>query len=147
DETVATEGGRYVLRLRTVSGAARFRLTLDAVTALPRTLEPSGRDDLSITFDDYRPSPAGRIPHRITMRQAWLVDRLQVSSIDTPTGDGGSAINVKEPDDVRWGPLTAAVAARFTRGKLPLVRPRIDGRDVGWFVIDTGAGATASMRK
>jgi len=145
DETVTAESGRLVLGLRAASGALRFRLAVDAATALPRTLELAGRDDLSITFDDFRPTPAGRVPHRITMRQAWLVDTLEVSSIETVAGDvcgpTDAVLARGVPDDVRWGPVDAPIDTRFTRNHLPLVRPRIDGRKVGWFLVDTGAGA------
>lgn len=148
----AAGGGGVVLGLRAgARGARRYRLTLDGRTYLPRRLEQVGRDDTALELEDFRPGGFGRIPYVARSRQAWLVDTLRVEAVERVVegaAEGAAepssyALNVRAPDDLDFAEGAAPPAWRRTRGKLPLVRARVDELDAGWFALDTGAGALA----
>jgi len=143
EDTVSSHGSRIVLRIHANAdglGGRRFRLALDARTGLPQTLEPFGRDDVTATFNDFRPGGFGLVPHVTTIRHEWLVNTLRVESIERTTATPACGPLHDVPNDVTFDDA-APPAWRFTRGKLPLVRPLVDGNEVGWFVLDTGAGS------
>jgi predicted aspartyl protease len=138
------DAGRLVLGLRAGErGTRRFRLTLDAGTCLPRRLEQVGRDDVALEFDDIRPGGFGRIPFVLRSREAWLVDTMRVEAVERGPGTSSYALVHAPPRDVELAAAGAPLAWRRTRGKVPLVRASVDGQEVGWFVLDTGAGALA----
>ena len=138
------DASRLVLGLRAGErGARRFRLTLDAHTCLPRRLEQLGRDDVALEFDDFRPGGFGRLPYVARLREAWLVDTMRVEAVERAPGASSYALAHEPPRDVEIAATGEPLVWRRTRGKLPLVRAHVDGRDAGWFVLDTGAGGSA----
>jgi predicted aspartyl protease len=144
EEAVAIDGERVWLGLRAASaGRRRFRLALDTRTGLATRLERAGRDDAALELGDHRPAPCGLLPHRIVWREGWLTDTLRVEALAPPPPDpAGYGAPAAAPDDTEFDPA-AALAQRWTRGRLPLVHAVIDGRDAGWFALDTGASACA----
>jgi hypothetical protein len=144
-EILTVDHARIVLALcvgDAIQHPGSFRLTLDARTALPRSVERVGRDDTVTSFDDFRASELGLVPHRIVHREGWLSDTLEVESVE-PARDISYALTESEPDDTTFDETAASAVWRRTRNCLLLVRPRVNGRDVGWFVLDTGASALA----
>jgi len=144
DHMSSADASRLVLGLRAGErGTRRFRLTLDAGTFLARRLEQVGRDDVAIEFDDFRPGGFGRVPYVTRSREAWLVDTMRVEAVERVGGSSSYALAREPPRDVEIAATDEPLVWRRTRGKVPLVRGHVDGRDVGWFVLDTGAGAFA----
>lgn len=140
---VASDGGRTIVGLRARDAATRrYRLILDATTHLPRRLEPVGRDDVVLELDDFRPGGFGKLPYVVRLREAWLVDTLRVETAERAAAASSCAAPRERPHDIELA-AAAPLAWRRTRGKVPLVRAAIDGRDAGWFVLDTGAGGLA----
>lgn len=140
---VDSDGSRTIVGLRARDAATRrYRLILDAVTHLPRRLEPVGRDDVVLELDDFRPGGFGKLPYVARLREAWLVDTFRVEAVERAATASPCAAPRERPHDIELaaGP---PVAWRWTRGKVPLVRAAIDGREAGWFVLDTGAGGLA----
>lgn len=147
---VALDGARAWLPLRAAAipaapipaGPRRFRLAIDTRTGLPARLERAGRDDAALELADFRPAAGGRVPHLLVRREGWLTDTLRVESIDPAPGPVDYGLPCGDPDDTAFD-LAAALEQRWTRGRLPLVRARIDDREAGWFALDTGASACA----
>jgi predicted aspartyl protease len=146
------DASRPVLLLRAGErGVRRFRLTLDGTTFLPRRLEQVGRDDVALELDDFRPGGFGRVPYVTRSREAWLVDTMQVEAVERVAGSSSFsssfsssyALAHPRPHDVEITAAGEPPVWRRTRGKVPLVRAQLDGRDAGWFVLDTGASALA----
>ncbi len=138
-DVVAATAGEIVLALR--AGAREFRLALDARSYLPRRLVPAGRDDAALELADFRPGGFGMLPHVATSREAWLADTLHVATVERREAASAYGLAHDRPADVAW--TTAATVWRTTRGGLFVVRPLVDGRDAGWFAIDTGASTLA----
>jgi predicted aspartyl protease len=141
---VAPDGSHIVVGMRAREAATRrYRLVLDAVTHLPRRLEPVGRDDVVLELDDFRPGGFGRLPYVARLREAWLIDTLRIEAVERTTAASSYAAPGELPQDIELATAEPPPAWRRTRGKVPLVRAAIDGRDAGWFVLDTGAGSLA----
>jgi predicted aspartyl protease len=68
---------------------------------------------------------------------------MRVEAVERVPGASSYALAHAVPEDVEIAAAGEPLVWRRTRGKVPLVRGHIDGRDVGWFVLDTGAGALA----
>jgi predicted aspartyl protease len=145
-ERVVTRGGATVLELCSaglVASGRRFRLTLDSSSALPLRLAPEERDDVVTGFADFRPGGMGLIPHVVSTREAWLADTLRLHTIEDVSPEPSFSSSGRAPDDTAFDPAGAAPALRWTQARQPLVGVSIDGRDAGWFLLDTGASALA----
>jgi predicted aspartyl protease len=141
-DAVTPDSARVWLSLRAAGGLRRFRLAIDARTGLASRLERAGRDDAALELGDYRPGPSGLVPHLLVWREGWLTDTLRVESIGPASGPVDFGPPRSAPDDTAFDPA-AALEQRSSRTRLPLVRVAIDGRDAGWFALDTGASACA----
>jgi hypothetical protein len=133
------------LRLSVRGAAAPGTLLLDPTTWLPRRLErPLVGWARTWEFDGYRAESGLTLPRRITHIQGGLADVDHLESVTPLLDDPSLAYRTvtAEPDDVRYDP---AVPPRIELMKIRtghvFVRPKIDGRDVGWFAFDTGSGA------
>jgi hypothetical protein len=143
-EQVSGEGSALVVGVRaTETAARRYRLTLDGATHLPRRLEQVGRDDVALELADFRPGGFGQLPYLTRVREAWLVDTLRIETVERAAASSSYAAPREPPRDVELAAGDPPPVWRRTRGKVPLVRAAIDGRDAGWFVLDTGAGSLA----
>ncbi len=145
EERVAIDGARAWLSVRAASafgGHRRFRLAVDTRTGLAVRLERAGRDDAALELADHRPAPCGLVPHLLVWREGWLADTLQVEAIGPAPAPVDYGPPAAAPTDTAFDPA-AALEQRWTRGRLPLVRVQLDGRDAGWFALDTGASACA----
>jgi predicted aspartyl protease len=131
--------------LRVRGGTRTFHLALDPEGGLPRRIEDLARDDQALFFADHGPGGFCYVAHRIVSRMGWLEDTLRVEAVERKAEVHDGSLHyarVEEvPGDTAFDAGVPVPASRSPRGKLPLVRPRVDGRDVGWFLLDTGAGA------
>ena len=88
----------------------------------------------SLTAPSRQTSGKGRwsYPDRVDSSRASVPGgRLRPG--DDPTG--------RHPVRTSWRPLTYIEVKRARTGHV-LVRPKVDGLDLGWFIFDTGAGGT-----
>lgn len=138
-DLIAATSGEYVLALRV--GARSFQLALDGVSYLPRRLVPEGRTDASLELTDYRPGGFGMLPHTAVWREAWLADTLHISAVERTTTRWSYTSTATPPDDVTWN--HAPITWRKTRGGLYAARALVDGHDLGWLALDTGASMLA----
>lgn len=135
-------GSHDQLAVRLRGGAARFLLTLDGESHLPRVLEPAGGPPWALRFTDYDLTGWCRAARRTVLEQGHLRDELAIEEL-APIDE----VEAREPasrdagSDFEAGGGGAITLGFSPRGRLPLVRPRLDGREVGAFLLDTGAGA------
>ncbi|HEU4405424.1 MAG TPA: hypothetical protein VFS43_09060 [Polyangiaceae bacterium] len=158
-EALGAEGGgdgaRLTLRLR--GGASRFSLSLEAGSWRPRRLDHAAGHERAWLFGEYGPGPWGPLARRVVTKEGWLQDDLAFSSVEARPGgppspgaagdgpggaDGGYGPPAPDLDGTSFDDAAgASVALSLTpRGRLPIVRPALEGREVGPFLLDTGAG-------
>jgi hypothetical protein len=137
-------------------GRLKGELRVSRATWLPKSLKRSGSsDDNMWTFTDYRGFAGLKLPGTVTINTPGETEIYRVGSIQPAPQAPASVYDiVARPDDTRFDAAAGpgVVARRATTGHL-LVQPRIDGREIGWFIFDTTAAAnlidpkTAAMLK
>lgn len=85
-----------------------------------------------------------KFPRRVTASSGGSV--LDVMNFESarPAPPGGDTLGTPGPprSDAAFAPdLPARLEVRKARTGHLLVRPKVNGKDVGWFILDTGAGA------
>lgn len=133
------------LSIKTHAGEIDATLALSRSTLLPTTLRyKTSTGEEKWTFSDYRSSAGITLPHAISHATGPVVDTYALESVATaPPGDDAvfrrpSAV----PDDARFdGAHPARIESIRSRTGHTLVHPLINGKDVGWFFLDTGAEA------
>jgi hypothetical protein len=116
-------------------------LVLDRETWLPRELrmETLGTEAV-LSFSEYELVEGIPIAHKVVSSAAGQVNELRVLDARPASADPGSRY-VAPAQDVHFDPTRAADVElkRVPSGHL-LVHPLIEGRDMGWFILDSGAG-------
>lgn len=131
------------LTLRHRRSGFECELRLDARTGLPAVLTRRaivGEDGLR--FEGYREFLGARFPTIITQPTLGTATVYRTSKV-VPVADGGIDFGMPaEPHDSKFvaGASPEIEVRRAPTGHF-LVRPRVNGKDVGWFIFDTGAGA------
>jgi hypothetical protein len=147
-ELVPGQGGddRIRLKLRFKHGIMEAELAVDRATYLPSLLKLQKQLIEEIwEYRDYRPVLGFKVPHTVVRNFGGLVETTQVETVrEAPAGASDPyRFPAKMPADGTHFDVT--VPARVPLERTPsghlLVRPKVDGRDVGWFVLDTGTGA------
>lgn len=140
-----SDARQIALRLRLKGGLLESTLLIDSVSWQPRTLRyavVSGPQEW--TFEDYRADNGPLLAHRWTHSDNGLVDSVDVRSIlrAAPSGSDPYAPATTRPDDTHFdASVSPQIEVRRAKTGHLFVHPRIDGKDVGWFMLDTGAGA------
>jgi hypothetical protein len=132
-----------VLELSLKTGRYRMQLTIDRAKWLPTRLRADvGGIVETWTYSDYRNSPAGPNPYFTSHETAGVTDTFKVTKIEIAKPDlNALRFKPSQPTNARFDdklPGALQTAREPVTGCL-LVRPRINGKDVGWFVFDTGA--------
>ena len=147
-----TEGDRIVVRARAGDEPWRqaFRIVCKSTTRRPLRLEVlSGRDTPALEVDDFAPGVFCDMPRRLHWRRGWLTDTVEITHVGPADEIRPYALHDARGERAAYVDPAAPTRARATRsprGRLPLVRAAVDGLDLGWFLIDTGAGASAIDR-
>jgi aspartyl protease len=131
-------------RLRLALGRQDAVLTLDSETLEPRALEvrSSFADSTTWTFSNFERDRGLAFPRLVEQKlPAGVVNRFEVSSITRQPSDANA---FQSHDTTESGRLDrqapAAVAVERSANGFLLVTPEIDGRVIGSFIFDTGAG-------
>jgi Aspartyl protease len=123
-------------------GRFKAKVHVSRDTWLPKSLDSAGVEGPETwTFADHRRFAGLNLPGKVTRKQAGQTETYRVVSI-RPAPEASAAVydEVTRPDDTVYNPAAPADVPlkRVMTGHL-LVRPQIDGRDIGWFIFDTGA--------
>jgi hypothetical protein len=142
-ERVTRAGDRVVVSVRPKGGVVTFEVFIDTTTWLPtRIAWPGPLGEQAWSFEDYRDVLGGKIPFRAVHSVGGLKDTFVVRGVtQAAVEDAGFAAPHARPDDFRFDPAVSDTVEvkRVASGHL-FVRPKVNGEEVGWFVLDTGSG-------
>jgi hypothetical protein len=147
--TIAPEGAsdaELVLALGLKDGSAAGRLTVDRTTWRPTAFRASiGGDVHTWSFSDYRSTESGLLPFRVLHEYGGVTDEVRIERAQRRrSAERAYRFTPAPPPSARFDRrLPPGVETRGTRAGLLLVHPRINGRDAGWFIFDSGAGISA----
>lgn len=131
------------LTLRVEGGRLDGRLILDRTTLLPRRLSlPGNHGGIQLEMSDWIEWEEHWVPRRIVERlDGGLENRFVLSSAardpaEVPQLETGAADTHFDRSQ------ESRLEVRKARSGHLFVRPRINGEDVGWFLFDSGSGAS-----
>ncbi|MFT5461606.1 MAG: hypothetical protein ACI8QS_000476 [Planctomycetota bacterium] len=143
-ELIGETEQRITLGIGVADAESDSRLVLDAGSWLPMELIQSRISyDLTTTFSDYRMVAGVPIAHRLTTTGSPVEGHLQINSASPATPDPGDRFHMStaSPKDTRFTEDTpSAIEIRRVRSGHLIVHPLVNGDDLGWFILDTGAG-------
>lgn len=136
--------GLLELHFEHPNGALTGALLLDPHSHLPREVSwrESGEGS-RWTFGPYREQDGFRFPSTLKLVNGALEQGFALETLEllAAPADDPFAPRLAPPDDARFDPeVPAALEVRRVPSGHLLVHPRIDGKDLGWFIFDTGAG-------
>ena len=136
-----------VLLTFTIDGAETTgRILIDPATWLPTRWEfTSGASTQTLVIEGEVALDGFRTPRKVTQMtsegasNAFGVDQLRAASIDE---SAWLTPEKSPPADTTWNPGVSGVleVRKAPTGHI-LVHPLVGGKDVGWFIFDSGAGA------
>ncbi len=135
-----------VLTLKLKDGVFAAQITIDRATWLPQSAQAvvSG-DRRTWTYSDYKKSAGVMLPHRVKLDASGQTDIVTITRVTTPTAPAVDAFAYKPhaPSNATFDSTAPAkLELKRTRTGHILCRPKLDGQDVGWFILDSGAGLT-----
>lgn len=138
---VREEGELTVLEFAHENGILKGTIELDRETHLPRAFHWG--EGSHWVLGDFRDHQGYRFPDHVTLVQAGAnqtLDTRSVAFVDAPEADV-FAPELGLPADTSFDAQAPALLElkQVPSGHL-LVHPTIDGKDLGWFIFDTGAG-------
>lgn len=141
-----SDASTIALRLKRSGGLVEATLFVDRKSRLPvRLIVPYERGPYTALYSDYRTVSGFRLPWRVETRyrEAAVTDLVDVAPVTRPAG------RFEAPPLPRDHGFDAAAPARLEVRRGPdfgpgvaghaFVRPKVDGRDAGWFLVDSGA--------
>ena len=158
---VSHAGDELRLEFVHANGALAGSVRLDPESFLPVAITwRSGDADSHCTFGSFEERDGFRFPRSIALKRGaieqsfelesleWLASPAAGDSADDSEGEAWCAPRLEAPNDTRFDPDAPAAleVERVPSGHL-LVRPRLNGKDLGWFIFDTGAGTNCIARE
>ena len=139
------DAGLVTLELKVKGGVHATRVEIDAKTWIPKREFYNGPAGECVTsLGDWRETAAGLLPHRVEVSEGGLTNTVSVGNVErAPTF-------IRNPyERLPWMAADTTFDAsaspdvelkRLATGHL-MVHPTVNGKDVGWFLLDTGAGS------
>ncbi len=129
-------------------GLASLSIELEAETSLPTVfVETGSAGTVQTTLADWKMVGSIPAPHTIRVQEGadgplteLLVTAVRIASASE--SKEALTVDLAFPSDVRFSDsiANAVEVKRFPSGHI-LVHPLVNGEDVGWFLLDSGAGA------
>lgn len=143
-DAAAEAPGTVTLTFHHADGVMRGDVELDAATHLPRVVH-FGFDETASTwtFSGWRAHDGWPFPDRIELSSSGMTQDLRVHTVERLASAPAAAFTPRldRPDDVRFDPEAAPeLDVKRAPGGYLLVRPTVEGEDLGWFILDSGAG-------
>jgi hypothetical protein len=125
-------------------GILEGRIVLERATHLPRAASFKGLGPgTELVFHDYRDFEGFRFPQRIEIHAGTIPQGLETRSVERldEEPDALAPRQVARPADARFDPqVPAGIEVRRAPTGHLLVQPRVNGKEHGWFIFDSGAG-------
>ncbi len=139
------ESGRITLALKRKSGILEALVALDSASWLPSTLSyrTPGKTQ-TWNLGDYQRSFGVSVPRSIVAVNENSTTRYRVVNVfrNTESTTEFFSLTRHRPIDTEWNrEASPSVEIKRARSGHLLVRPLVDGRPGGWFMLDSGAGA------
>ena len=142
----ASDARTLALALERAESPWRATLFVDRASWLPsRLVSQRSAGERVFTLEDWQETLGFRLPWRMTVvgvtGDASIFEVDQVGPAPTFVRDPYEPV-LAPPDDTTFDAgVPVAVEARRAASGHVLVRPALAGRELGWFVLDSGAGA------
>lgn len=141
-----TNGKEVVLDLKLKDGVFAARVNIDPATWLPQSAQATvSGERRTWTFSDYKTVDGVTLPRRTRLEASGTTDTFVIDSVNTPKSVDTSlfAYQPHAPSNATFDPkVNAKLELKRTRTGHLLCRPKLDDKDVGWFILDSGAGLT-----
>lgn len=136
---VTVTSGSDSIRIKLPSGLEET-LTIDPETHLPtQATYTASPGPITIKLSDWRPAGALKIPFKTEITMGGLTDTFIGEEAKQ-----GAAISYTlpkwTPKDISFDPaIPALLESQKLRSGHIIVHPLVNGKDVGWFILDSGA--------
>ncbi|MBS1718248.1 MAG: retropepsin-like domain-containing protein [Armatimonadetes bacterium] len=139
---ISQKNGETTLLVKNWESKLFETVTIDSQTWLPKKLSlDTHNGPVQITLANWQSVGSEQIPFH-----AEINDRGSISTLDVQQGstsevlnEGAYAMPTEMPDDWSYdSAIPAQIEAKTVRGHI-FVHPLINGKDVGWFILDTCA--------
>ncbi|MFT4540782.1 MAG: putative aspartyl protease [Planctomycetota bacterium] len=143
-EKAGESDAEVTLILRIEDSPTQAKLTIDRQTWLPQvmTRRLNGRDQI-LAFLDYETVAGIPMARLVETRTEGAESQVRIENASVAR-DKESNGYIVHPSDVMDYEFDLDVAAQIELKQVPsghlLVHPMIEGKDVGWFILDSGAG-------
>jgi hypothetical protein len=127
------------------TGVVASRLALDRATWRPvRLVREQGDAEMVTEFSDYRKALGFFFPHQMVQTSRGVTSRFHLERARSAprAAEHWYAPPSARPADTHFDPnIPARLEVRRARTGHLLVHPQVEGRDAGWFILDSGAGS------
>lgn len=131
-----------VLKVARRDGRQSMLVTVDRQRWLPVQVTGFEAEWDTLRFEDFRITDGFRFPHRVVRRAGGTAEVVEVagSAVSSLPDSTFFSMPARPTDDVSFDDTQSpAIEVVRARNRHFLVHPKLDGQDVGWFVLDTGA--------
>ena len=137
------KNGQYTLHLTyRVSGLEEL-VRVDAKSWLPSSAEfDIAASKTSIVLSNWHAAGSQKVPFEAKVTDEGLTDTYQVTDAVRSKSSEASVFSIPEmtPKDLTYdASIPASVETKRAASGHILLHPRINGKDIGWFILDSGA--------
>ena len=136
-------GDTYTFNVKLKQGVQTQTVVVDAKTWLPRSNTFSiGQIDYKMEFFDWRDAGGFKLPHRMDTLEGGLKGWIKIGDAKRLTAEPNFARptwSVTADSKYDLAKQGVVESKRLFSGHI-IVKPRVQGKDVGWFLLDSGAG-------
>lgn len=132
------------IHIKHPTGLVKAYLDLNPETLLPETFTwiKRGREN-RLGFEDYREINGFRFPHTFRIQEDDQLVLFEVERVSKASKEACKAVTERPSDTTFDEEKPATLKIKRTPTGHVLVHPLINGEDLGWFFLDTGAGWSA----
>jgi len=135
--------GTYTVRVKLRASGLDETIVVDQETWLPKSAEfEIGGSKTKIVLSDWRTAGSLKVPYLARVTDEGLTDTYRVDEARQGIEQKRSPYSLPDlaPTDTSYDTATSAqVETKRAESGHVLVHPRINGKDVGWFILDSGA--------
>ncbi len=140
----SSEAGPNTLDLQIAGSPFKATILIDPKTDLPLEAQlPVSSGALKVGFAGWRIAGDSRLPTQVTLSEQGQADAIKVTILARSSSAPNYGLPTWLPKDTTFdSALSSEVEAKKAFTGHILVHPRINGQDVGWFILDSGAEVT-----